>query len=410
MADVNHPLGRVSTDGIVEVRLHDEWISVGAYPDAPAEEALAHFVRKFEDFEAQVKITEQRFKAKAPVKDLTRSLEKLRKESAEPHGVGDYVSLRARLDALEADLQTLASQQAVEHEAAVEASRLKRQEIVAEIEALAGKPVASIRWKDVQPTINDLFERWKAEQQNGPRIPRAEADELWKRFRNARNSLDRARRAHFQERDKATKESKSIKRELIEKAQALAPKGADGIGAYRALLDEWKKAPRGPRSVDEQLWHQFKAAGDVLYQAKSSVAAAEDEANRENGVAKKQLLDEFKDVTQMQDFRAASERLRQFHERFRKIGPVPRDMVKTIDSAVRGLEAHVKKLETDHWDKTNPEKQARSESFLGQIDQQIEQLERELAEAEQSGSTDRARSLQEELETKRTWRGVLTQS
>jgi len=71
-------------------------------------------------------------------------------------------------------------------------------------------------------------------------LPKSTADELWKRFKAARNTLDRAKRQHFQDRDKAAKASKAVKRELIEKAQALAPKGAEGIPAYRALLEEWK--------------------------------------------------------------------------------------------------------------------------------------------------------------------------
>ncbi len=241
-------------------------------------------------------------------------------------------------------------------------------------------------------------------------MPKATADALWKRFKTARNTLDRARRQHFQERDKLAKASKSVKKELIEKAQALAPKGADGIAAYRALLEEWKKAPRAARAVEDQLWAQFKAAGDALYQAKSQQAEAEDEANRENGEAKQKLVEEFSDLLTMSDHREAVERLRLFHDRFRQIGPVPRGMVKKIDAEVKKFDQHVKKLEAEHWDKSNPEKQARSQSFLDQIDQQISELQSERATAEAAGDAKTVARLDEEISTKEAWKKVLTES
>jgi hypothetical protein len=410
MVESTHSWGRVNGDGIVEVTVEGAWHHVGSYPDGTAEEALAIFVRKFEDIEAQVSLAEQRLKAGAPAKDVGRGLKKVSAELETPAAVGDYVGLRARVEQLTAQVGELGESQAKEREEAVAQAVVDREAIVAEIEALASRDANSIRWKETTSAIDGLFERWKAHQQNGPRLPKATADSLWKRFKTARNTLDRGRRQHFQERDKLTKASKSVKKELIEKAQALAPKGADGIAAYRALLEEWKKAPRAARAVEDQLWAQFKAAGDDLYQAKSQQAEAEDEANRENGEAKQKLVEEFSDLLTMSDHREAVERLRLFHDRFRQIGPVPRGMVKKIDAEVKKFDQHVKKLEAEHWDKSNPEKQARSQSFLDQIDQQISELQSERATAEAAGDAKTVARLDEEISTKEAWKKVLTQS
>lgn len=410
MVESTHSWGRVNGDGIVEVTVEGAWHHVGSYPDGTAEEALAIFVRKFEDIEAQVSLAEQRLKAGAPAKDVGRGLKKVSAELETPAAVGDYVSLRARVEQLTAQVGELGESQAKEREEALAQAVVDREAIVAEIEALASRDANSIRWKETTSAIDGLFERWKAHQQNGPRLPKATADALWKRFKTARNTLDRARRQHFQERDKLAKASKSVKKDLIEKANALAPKGADGIPAYRALLEEWKKAPRAARSVEDQLWAQFKAAGDVLYQAKSQQAEAEDEANRENGEAKQKLVEEFSDLLTMSDHREAVERLRLFHDRFRQIGPVPRGMVKKIDAEVKKFDQHVKKLEAEHWDKSNPEKQARSQSFLDQIDQQISELHSERATAEAAGDAKTVARLDEEISTKEAWKKVLTES
>jgi len=147
----------------------------------------------------------------------------------------------------------------------------------------------------------------------------------------------------------------------------------------------------------------------VLYQAKSQQAEAEDEANRENGEAKAKLVAEFSDILSISDHREAVERLRLFHDRFRQIGPVPRSMLKNIDAEVKKYDQHVKKLEAEHWEKTNPEKQARSQSFLNQIEDQIAELEAAQKAAEASGDTAKASAIGEEISTKVAWKKVLTE-
>lgn len=408
MAELSEPWGRVGDGGVVEVRLGGDWVTVGAYPDVTAEEALALFVRKFADLEAQVSLAEQRLKADAPAKDIQRSMKKISVELETPTGVGDYLSLRQRVTVILETVDGLAAAQAEQKEKAVAEAISQREELVAKMEALAAKNPADIRWKQATSEMTELFEQWKTHQATSPRIPKATADELWKRFRAAKNSLDKGRRSHFQERDKLNKEVKSTKRTLIERAEALATKGADGIAVYRALLEEWKKAPRGNRATEDQLWSRFKAAGDVLYQAKAQQAEAEDEANRDNGEAKRKLVEEFGDIVSLTDHREALERLRLFHDRFRQIGPAPRSMVKELDQAIGKFDQHVKKLEAEHWQKTDPEKEARSQSFLDQIDSQIQALEAKKSAAEQAGDAAAVSALVEEISTKIAWKRVLT--
>lgn len=410
MSESANPWGRVTDEGVVEVRVGDQWHAVGSYPDGTPEEALAMFVRKYTDLESQVSLAEQRHKAGAAAKDIQKSVQKLRTALETPGSVGDLNALIARVDTLAAGLEELAEKQQQQRQAALEDAISTREKIVADIEALAAGDLASVRWKETTAKVDELFAAWKAHQQDGPKIPKATGDALWKRFRNARHTLDRARRSHFQARDKAVKEAKGVKRELIEKAQGLADKGAAGIPAYRELLEQWKKAPRGTRAVEDQLWAQFKAAGDVLFQAKSAEETAKDEANKENGEKKTQLVEEFSDILTLTNHREAVERLRLFHERFRQIGPVPRAMLKPLDQKVAAFDKHVKKLEAEHWDKTDPEKQARNNSFLTQIDEQIRDLEGRKATAEANGDRAEAEAIGDELATKIAWRKVLTEA
>ncbi len=78
------------------------------------------------------------------------------------------------------------------------------------------------------------------------------------------------------------------------------------MAAYRALIEEWKLAGRaGKKSVDDQLWERFKAAGDALYAAKKEAVAREDGEYSANLEAKLALLAEAESILRITDRRQA---------------------------------------------------------------------------------------------------------
>jgi hypothetical protein len=403
MATSADAFGRVDDDGTVSVREGQTWRPVGSFPDGTPEEALAYFTRKFEDLEATVSLAEQRVKAGAAVRDITKQLDRLDKDLVEPAAVGDIVALRERVQALREKLPTLEAKQDEASQAAVAEALAHREKIVADMEAIAAQDPSKVRWKQATTTMTELFEAWQSHQQTGPRVPKKTADELWGRFRTARNTLEKARRAYFQELDKASKEAKTVKKELIAAAEALVEKGAAGISGYRNLLDKWKEAPRASKSVEDGLWAQFKKAGDALYGAKAEEEKRDDETNSVNAESKRALLAEFADILTLSDRDQASQRLRTFHTRFAALGPVPKKDLRTIDDQVKKLDTHVKSLEQEFWTKNDPEKKARSESMTGQLTAAIEELESKIQGASGTEKAD----LESELATKKAWLAVL---
>ena len=403
MAADAKPHGRVDDDGTVLVRDGDTWRPVGSFPDGTPEEALAYFERKYLELEAKVTLAEQRLAAKAPSKDLSAQIDKLLQELVEPSAVGDLGELRTRAQSVKDALPALVEAQAQENAAALEEALATREAIVAEMEKLAAEDVSKVRWKATGHRMTELFEQWQNHQQTGPRIPKKTADVLWGRFRTAKNTLEKARRAHFQELEAKTKESKTVKKALIEQAQALASQGSEGISAYQKLLTQWKAAPRAQRSVEDALWAKFNAAGDVLYQQKAELDAKEDEANAGNLDLKRALLKDFADILTLQDRDAATARLRLFHEKFAAIGPVPKKEVRSLDQDVKKLDTHVRTLDQEFWAKNDPEKKARTSSMAEQLITAIADLESKLA-----GATGKDKELLEsELETKKAWLAVV---
>ena len=201
---------------------------------------------------------------------------KLAEELKEPAAVGDIADLRRRVSNLDDKIAVLVAEK---HEASKEAtaeamaSRLK---IAVRAEEIANQDVAKTQWKTSGAEMTKLFEQWQELQKSGPKVAKAEADAIWKRFSSARTRFETAKRGYFAGLDATNKQVKAKKSSIVEQAEALAAKGSDDIAAYRKLLDEWKNSGRTPGKSDDALWARFKAAGDALYAAKKEQDEVED--------------------------------------------------------------------------------------------------------------------------------------
>jgi len=401
------PWGRVADDGTVFVREAEGERAVGQYPDATPEEALAYYERKYTELAGQVTLLEQRVKRGASAADVSKAVTHLREALAEPSAVGNLDILRTRVGALDTTVVELTQQQSAEaHEAQLEAITY-RTTLVVEAEELAAQDPARVQWKQVTASIDDIFARWQKHQQDGPRIPKGEGNDLWKRFRAARSTIDAHRKSFYAELDTVHRDARARKQALVDQADALAPKGADGIPVYRGLLEDWKRAGRAGKKYDDALWARFKAAGDVLYSAKSAVVAQDDiefEVNLEKKIA---LLDEAEAILSTTDRVKARDALISVQQRFDEIGRVPREQVRPIEDRLRKIENHVRKLDDDFWQKNNPERKARSEGLAGQLQDAIAKLEIELDGARASGDKRAIKDAEEALNARRIWLDAL---
>lgn len=395
--------GRVDETGTVYVTDGGQERVVGQYPDGSAEEALAYFTRKFDELEGQVRLLEQRARGGAPAQDVAKAVATLTTTLVDAAAVGDLEALRTRVAALGGTVEKLTEEQQAEARAAIDAAIAERTAIVVEAEALAAKDPQSIQWKQVTASMDALFARWKEHQHNGPRLPKKDGDELWKRFRAARGTLDSHRRAFFAALDAEHKSAKATKQALIAKAEALAGQGTAGIPAYRRLLDEWKAAGRAGKKVDDALWASFKAAGDVLYAAKAEVDARENEEFSANLEQKLALVTEAEALLTATDRVVARNTLTNIQRRWDAIGKVPRDQVRVVEDRLRKVETAVKNLEEAHWQKSDPEKKARSEGLAAQLHDAIAGLEADLAAAKKAGDASAVAELTEALEARRAW-------
>ncbi len=402
------PWGRVDESGAVFVREGEDWREVGQYPDGTAEEALAYFERKYIDLAGQVTLLEQRVKRGAPAADVAKAVAHLATNLENANAVGDLASLKTRVAALDSTVGELTEQQGEEAKAAVAEALVARTAIVTEAETLAAQDPAKAQWKNTTEQINALFAQWQTHQQEGPKLPKGEANDLWKRFRAAKSTIEQNRRAFFAELDSVHRDAKTRKQALIEKAEALIEKGADGIPGYRALLDEWKQSGRAGKRHDDALWARFKTAGDAIYAAKSEIDARDNVEFQGNLDEKLALLAEAEPLLAEKDRDKLRSALAGIQRRWDEIGKVPRDQVKNVEERLRKVEQHLRALDDDHWKRNNPETKARTEGLAGQLNAAIAKLESELDAAKASGDKAKIAEATDALEARKLWLNALS--
>ena len=395
--------GRVDEQGVVSVREGDDWRVVGEYPDTTPAEALAYFERKFADLAGQVALVEQRAKAGANAADVAKTVTKLTAAVDGANAVGDLAALQARLTALSGTVTELTEQQREEQKAASQEAVAQRTVIVEGVEKIAARDLSKAQWKTVTAEVDAAFAAWQEHQTNGPRLPKAAGEELWKRFRAARTIIDTQRRAFYSSLDSQHKDARSAKQALVEKAEALAPKGGDGINAYRDLLEQWKAAGRAGKKVDDQLWDRFKAAGDVLYAEKSNRVAVENTEYQANLEAKLALLDGAADITSVTDRSTVKDRVRKLQAAWEEIGRGPRERMRDLDEKMRAIEEHARSLDEAHLRSSLPKQPAPADSFSAKLAEAVEKAERELAAAKAGGNAKAIKDAEAALASRQSW-------
>ena len=399
----------VSDDGAVTLLDGGERIEVGQLPEASKDEALAYYVRKYDDVMTQLQLLKQRLETDVSNQELEKTLSQIDETIAQRQMVGDMAKLRDQSKTLRNELVERQARQQAEREKAVAQHQAAREKIVDQAEEISGQDPAKTQWKQSTRKMRELFDEWRTAQKSGPRLPRATEDTLWKRFRSARNTFEKNRRAFFSELDARNAEAKKAKEALISRAEALQNSTEWGPTTlkYRDLMDEWKKSPRASRKDDDALWARFRGAQDVFFIARDAANAEVDREYEANLAVKEQILKDAEQQLPFKNVDSARTVMKDIRARWDEAGRVPRKDMSRMEDAIGKLEKALSDLEDEHWSRTNPETKARTDSALSQLEEAIQQLEADLAAAEQQGDEKKIAAAKEALDARRQWLQVI---
>lgn len=276
---------------------------------------------------------------------------------------------------------------------------------MAEAEQIAAQHVDKVQWKQSTARMRALLDEWKAHQRGKVRLDKDVESALWQRFSKARNGFDKARRSHFAHLEQSRGESKAIKQDLVEQAERLSTSTDWNAtaGAYKRLMDEWRRAGRAGRADDDRLWERFRTAQDTFFNAKDAEAAKEDEAHRGNLEVKESLLAEAEALLPVKDLDKTKAALRGIQERWEAAGKVPRADIDRMEKGMRRVEQTVREAEDKKWASSNPELSARASSMVTQLEAKVAELRADAEAAEANGDASRAAKLREQLDAQQAW-------
>ncbi|WNM25755.1 DUF349 domain-containing protein [Demequina capsici] len=394
--------GSIDGDNVV-VTIGDQAIEVGP---AVGDDPLKPFASAYYELKTSIERFHARLgSAELSVKDIDDALSATSASLATPAVVGDIVALRTRWTEVEAEATQTRERIQAERRAARDAALAAREEIVVQAEALAAKPEDQVHWKNDTESLRSLLDAWKEAQRSGARVPKEAERALWRRFTHARSSFEKARKHHFSQLDRDNAQVADHKEALVARAEALqtSTDWDSTARAFRDLMNEWRQAGRGRRSVDDALWRRFQTAQDAFFETRRSAAEAEDEALAGNVEAKEAIVVEAEALLPITDLRNAKRALRSLQDRFEAAGRVPRADAARLAKRIGAVEKAVRDGEDAEWHSSNPELEARVSGAAAQLHAAIADLEKDLEKATAAGDKRRIKQAEEALSARKAW-------
>jgi hypothetical protein len=384
--------GRIDDSGAVFVRTADGERQIGSWQAGSVEEGLAFYQRRYADLVADVALLEARVTSTATDPQTVRSAAKnLRQTVAEAAALGDLDALCRRLDGVVVKADERLAQRRVERAQAAEASVERKKALVAEATTLA----RSENWRVGGERFRAIVEEWKT-----IRIDRKTDSALWDEFAAARRTFDSRRRTHFAQLDEARGVAAEKKAKLASEAEKLVDSTEWGPTAkrFRDLMAQWKAVGRATREADDELWTRFKAAQDAFFARRSEVFSARDAEETANLEAKQALITEAKGIDAKADPDGARKRLKSIHDRWEKIGHVPRDTRDKLEDQLGSIERSIREA-------TSAARvvEVTESPLVIRLRESVGKLEARLGRAQAAGDTKLVEETESALTTQREW-------
>jgi hypothetical protein len=392
--------GRIADDGTVYVRSGDGEREIGSWQAGSPEEGLAFYTRRYDDLAAEVGIVEARVESAAvDPRTVHAAVRKLKETLPTASVIGDLEDLDRRLDAVLAKLGARRAEAAEARAAASAAAADRKRALVDEARKLA----SSTDWRATGDRYRAIVEEWKSIRG----VDRKTDGELWEQLSTARREFDRHRRNHFADLDKQRSKAADVKGQLAIEAEKLADSDDWGPTArrFRDLMSEWKAAGRAGREADDALWARYKAAQDKFFARRNEAFSARDAELTENLAAKEALAVEAETLDPSSDLEGARKRMRTIHEKWEKIGLVPREAVSALENRLGAVEQRMRDAAS------SARRVSVSESPLViRLRESVGKLEGRLAMAQAAGDAALVAETEESLSTQREWLAQAEQS
>jgi hypothetical protein len=199
-----------------------------------------------------------------------------------------------------------------------------QEELIAQAEVL-GRKYDLEKPDDMEKAARELHEiqeRWK----QAAEAPRAQAQTLWHRYRQAADPIQEKVREFFASRAVEREANLKVKLALCERAEALADstdwiKTADEM---KKLQAEWQASGPVPRPDTRVVWKRFRDACDRFFTRRNEDLAQRKEVWSTNQARKEALCARAEELAESREWEKAASELRRLQAEWKTVGPVRR--------------------------------------------------------------------------------------
>jgi Domain of Unknown Function (DUF349) len=199
-----------------------------------------------------------------------------------------------------------------------------QEEMIAQAEALSKKYDLD-KPEDMEKAareLHDIQERWK----QAAEAPRAQAQTLWHRYRQAADPIQAKAREFFASRAVEREANLKVKMDLVVRAEALA-ESTDWIKTaeeMKKLQAEWQASGPVPRPDTRVVWKRFRDACDKFFTRRNEDLAQRKEVWSTNQARKEALCARAEELAESRDWEKAASELRRLQTDWKTVGPVRR--------------------------------------------------------------------------------------
>jgi hypothetical protein len=199
-----------------------------------------------------------------------------------------------------------------------------QEELCVRAEALLGEEDLA----EAARKLRDLDARWKQAKE----APKDKAEELWTRFKTARDVVRERVDVFFAKQAEELAENLRKKEALCEKAEALAESTdwAATADELRRLQAEWKEVGPVPRAQSRKIWNRFRQPCDRFFKHWQEHRGQRNKEWAENLAQKEALCAKAEAVMDSTDWETTAGELKHLQAEWRKIGAVKRSRSEAV--------------------------------------------------------------------------------
>lgn len=210
------------------------------------------------------------------------------------------------------------------------------------------------RWEEIDERFEDLTNQWK----KIGRVPKEKSDHVWERYKDAQDTYYDNKYKHDPEHQSKVDKFYHKKEKLCEEAESLLEEEDIATAARKInkLHRRWKKVGNLPQRTEDKLWNRFKSATDALNEKKANNQDKIKEQEEEHYQQKLELIEKAKEVKDTDDFEKGHSKMQSFMDRWKKIGPAPRDKSNEIWKKFKGAMDEFYDRRREHFKKVKEER------------------------------------------------------